>query len=125
MSNMLFRLMCLYQNGVELGMEELLSFPRPVGYLVFEDWTQRRRFSSFNWRARLLDMEVTHRPRDIVPPLYNPYVVKMPDMEDLHMTLYGYESDFKNEHAIAHIQYWVLIPVTPKEGIVIQNPILV
>lgn len=113
---MLFRLMCLYQNGVALGMEELLVLPRHIGHLVIEDWARRNRSSTFNWRARLLDLEVKHGARDVVPPLYNPCVVKMPDLQDLQMTLYGYERQCEDENVVAHLQYWVLLPLLRKKG---------
>lgn len=107
--------MCLYQNGVALRMEELLTFPRYTGHLVLEDWTHRNRFSSFNWRARLLDLKAESGPRDIVPPLYNPRLVKMSDMQDPQMTLHGYERYGEENGLVAHIQYWVLLPVLLKE----------
>lgn len=122
---MLFRLMCLYQNGVALGMEEFLTLPRYTGHLVLEDWARRNRFSSFNWRARLLDMNVVGGPRDIVPPLYNPHPVKMPDMQDPQMTLRGYERHVEAGSLVADIQYWVLLPVLRKKGRDEQNPIVV
>jgi len=122
---MLFRLMCLYQNGVALGTEELLTLPHYTGYLVLEDWAHRNRFSSFNWRARLLDLKAQGGPRDIVPPLYNPHPVKMPDMQDAQMTLHGYERQVAEDGLVAHIQYWVLLPLRLKERIDQQNPILV
>ena len=108
---MLFRLICLYQNGVALGMEELLTLPHHIGHLVLEDWARRNEFSTLNWRARLLNLEVKNGPRDVVPPLYNPCVMKMPDLQDLQMTLYGYERQFKDEYVVAHSQYWVLFPL--------------
>lgn len=112
---MFFKLMCLYQNGVALRMEELLALPRYTGHLVIEDWSHRNRFSSFNWRARLLDLKAKGGRRDIVPPLYNPHLVKMPDMQDSQMTLYGYERYVKEGSLVAPIQYWVLLPVLLKE----------
>lgn len=107
--------MCFYQNGVALGMEELLTLPRYTGYLVLEDWTHRNSFSSFNGRARLLDLKAKGGPRDIVPALYNPHLVKMPDMHDPQMTLHGYERYREENGLVAHIQYWVLLPVLLKE----------
>lgn len=121
---MLFKLMCLYQNGVALGMEELLTLPRYTGYLVIEDWAHRNRFSSFNWRARLLVLKTKGEPRDIVPPLYNPHLVKMTDMQDPQMTLYGYERHVEGESLVANIQYWVLLPILLKEGVDEQSAIL-
>jgi len=117
--------MCLYQNGVALGMEELLTLPRYTGHLVLEDWAHRNRFSSFNWRARLLDLKAKGGPRDSVPPLYNPHPVKMPDMQDPQMTLHGYERYVEEGSLVAHIQYWVLVPILRKKGEDEQNPILV
>jgi hypothetical protein len=119
---MLFRLMCLYQNGVALGMEELLTLPRYTGHLVLEDWARRNRFSSFNWRARLLDIKAEGGPRDIVPPLYNSHPVKMPDMQDPQITLHGYERHFEGENIVAYTQYWVLLPVLLKQDVAKQNP---
>ena len=114
---MLFRLMYLYQNGVALGMEELLTLPRYTGHLVLEDWARRNRFSSFNWRARLLDMKTKGGPRDIVPPLYNPHPVKMPDMQDPQMTLHGYERRLEGENIVSYTQYWVLLPLLLKDDV--------
>lgn len=121
---MLFKLMCLYQNGVALGMEELLTLPYYTGHLVLEDWARRNRFSLFNWRARLLDIKAKGGLRGIVPPLYNPHPVKMPDMQDPQMTLYGYERHVEEGTLVAGIQYWVLLPVPRKKGRDEQNPIV-
>jgi hypothetical protein len=98
-------------------MEELLTFPRYTGHLVLEDWARRNRFSSFNWRARLLDMKAKGGPRDIVPPLYNPHPVKMPDMQDPQMTLHGYERRLEGENIVSYTQYWVLLPLLLKEDV--------
>jgi hypothetical protein len=117
--------MCLYQNGIALGTEELLTLPRHTGYLVLEEWVHRNRFSSFSWRARLLDIKTAGWPRDIVPPLYNPHVAKMPDLQDLQMTLHGYERQLEGRSVIAHMQYWVLLPLPSKEDATDQNPIVV
>jgi hypothetical protein len=125
LSNMLFRLMCLYQNGVALGTEELLTLPRYTGYLALEEWIHRNRFSSFSWRARLLDIKTKGWPRDIVPPLYNPHVVKMPDLQDLQMTLNRYERQLEGRSVIAHMQYWVLLPLPSNKDATDQSPIVV
>lgn len=122
---MLFRLICLYQNGVALGTEGLLTLPRYTGHLVLEDWAHRNRFFLFNWRARLLDLKAKGGPRDIVPLLYNPHPVKMPDMQDPQLTLHGYERHVEGGSLVANIQYWVLLPVLRKKSRDEQNPILV
>ena len=94
MGNMLFRLTCLHQNGVALGMEALLRLGY-TGYLVPEERAQRNRFSSLNWRARRPGLKAKGGPRDIVPPLYNSSPVNMLDMPDPQITLQGYERHVK------------------------------
>jgi hypothetical protein len=103
-------------------MEELLTLPRYTGHLVLEDWAHRNSFSLFNWRARLLDMDAKGGPRNIVPPLYNPHPVKMPDMQDPQMTLYGYERQIEGENLVSYNQYWVLLPVLLKEDVPNKKP---
>ena len=122
---MLFRLMCLYQNGFALGTKELSTLPRYTGYLVLDEWVRRKRFSSFSWRARLLDIKTQDWPRDIVPPLCNPHIVKMPYLQDLQMTLNGYERQLEGRSVIAHMKYWVLLPSPSKEDATDQSPIVV
>jgi hypothetical protein len=73
----------------------------------------------------LLDIKTEGWPRDIVPPLYNPHVVKMPDMQDSQMTLHGYERQLEDKSVVAHMQYWVLLPLPLKEDTADQSPILV
>jgi hypothetical protein len=65
----------------------------------------------------LLDVSVKEELRDIVPPLYNPALVKMPDMQDSQMTLQGYEPQVDGDKVVAHMQYWVLSPLTAKEDV--------
>jgi hypothetical protein len=66
-------------------------------------------------------MSIKEAPRDIVPPLYNPRPVKMPDMQDRQMTLHGYESRVDGRRVVAHVQYWVLLPLAAKEDVVEQK----
>ena len=108
---MKFKLKALHHNGIVLTSEELADAPRYVGNLVVEDWPQGGTFGRFIRQARLLDMTIPATPRDIIPPLFEPQIVKMTDNQ---MTLHGYQIHVDAETgAIRHYaQSWVLRAVT-------------
>lgn len=107
---MLFKLICLHEKGVALSEAELAKAPRYTGNLVIHDWREG------NASGRALRVASLHELvsfsskmyRDLLPPLFEPVLVKMTDKQ---LTLHGYVID-ASEHAtngIAHYsQYWVL-----------------
>lgn len=104
---MLYKLICLNRNGVALTPDEIAESPRYAGNLVIEDWHQGGRFGRFIRQARLLDMTIPTTPRDIIPPLFDPQLVKMTDSQ---MTLQGYQihADPETGAALQYLQCWVL-----------------
>ena len=108
---MKFQLKCLHRNGEVLTPEELADAPRYVGNLVIEDWPQRGMFARHFRQARLLNGTVPQAPRDIIPPLFDPQLVKMTDSL---MTLHGHQIHIDAETgAIRHYaQVWVLRPAS-------------
>jgi hypothetical protein len=108
-SAVLSKLICLNRNGVTLTAEEIAESPRHTGNLVIEDWHQGGRFGRFMRQARLLDMTIPTTPRDIIPPLFDPQLVKMTDSQ---MTLQGYQIHVDPETGAARqfLQCWVARP---------------
>jgi len=104
---MRFQLKALHRNGVVLTPEEVADAPRHIGNLVVEDWPQGGMFARHIRQARLLDMTVSQAPRDIIPPLFDPQLVRMTDSL---MTLHGYQIHVDDETgAMRHYaQVWVL-----------------
>jgi len=104
---MKFQLKCLHYNGEVLTPEELADAPRYVGNLIIEDWPQAGMFARHIRQARLLDMTVPQAPHDIIPPLFDPQIVKMTDSL---MTLHGYQihADAETGAVQHHAQVWVL-----------------
>jgi len=107
LTSMKFQLKCLHRNGIVLTPEELADAPRYTGNLVIEDWPQGGMFGRFIRQARLLDVTPPKAPPDIIPPLFEPQLVKMTDSL---MTLHGYQIYVDPETgAIQHYaQDWVL-----------------
>jgi hypothetical protein len=108
---MKFKLKSLHRNGAVLTPEELADAPRHVGNLVVEDWPQGGVFARHIRQARLLDMTIPTTPRDIIPPLFDPQLVRMLDNQ---MVLHGYQIhvDIETGAAKHYAQVWVLRPVT-------------
>ena len=104
---MRFQLKCLDRNGVVLTPEQLADTPRHTGNLVVEDWHQGGTFGRYIRQARLLDETVPQARRDIIPPLFEPQLVKMTDGQ---MTLHGFQIHVDAETgAIMHFaQVWAL-----------------
>ena len=108
---MKFKLKALNRYGVVLTPEELADAPLYVGDLVVDDWPQSGMVGHFIRQARLLDMTSLTTPRDIIPPLCDPQIVKMKDNQ---MMLHGYQPNVSAEKgAIRHYgQSWLLCAVT-------------
>jgi hypothetical protein len=104
---MRFTLKALYHNGVVLAPEQLADAPRHTGNLVIADWPQGGTFARHIRQARLLDETVPQAPRDVIPPLFDPQLVRMTDSQ---MTLHGYQIHVDAETgAVTHYaQVWVL-----------------
>jgi hypothetical protein len=108
---MFYKLICLNRNGVALSAQEVAESPKYSGNLVIEDWHQGGRFGRFIRQARLLDMAIPTTPRDIIPPLFDPQLVRMTDNQ---MTLQGYQihADSKTGAALQFLQCWVVRSMT-------------
>lgn len=78
---------------------------------MVEDWPQGGTHGRYIRQARLLDMTIPTMPRDLIPPLFEPQIVKMTDNQ---MTLHGYQIHVDAETgSIRHYaQSWVLRAVT-------------
>jgi hypothetical protein len=108
---MRFTLKALHHNGAVLAPEQLADAPRHTGNLVVVDCPQGGVFGRHIRQARLLDESFPQAPRDIIPPLFDPQLVKMIDVQ---MTLHGYQIhvDAETGVVIHHAQVWVLRPAT-------------
>lgn len=102
---MLYKLICLYRNGVALAPEDLEQEPRYTGNLIIEDWHQGGTFGRNVRQARLLDMTIPTAPRDLLAPLFDPQLVRMTNTQ---MTLHGYQIHAETGSAVHYAQCWVL-----------------
>lgn len=111
---MLAKLICPNRNGVALSSAEIAESPRHAGNLIIEDWHQGGRFGRFIRQARLLDMTIPSMPQDIIPPLFDPQLVKMTDSQ---MTLQGYQIHADPEIGATrqYLQAWVVRFSPPAE----------
>jgi hypothetical protein len=73
---MLCRMICLYQDGVQIDKDKLAETPAHVGNLVIEDWIEGSAFKRPVRYARLLTSDHLI-PSDIIPPLFEPDILKM------------------------------------------------
>jgi hypothetical protein len=111
LTGMKFKLKALHRYGIVLTPEELAYSPRYVGNLVVEDWEQDGVFAGHARQARLLDMDVSQLPRDVIPPLFDPQLVRMLDSQ---IVLHGYQIhvDAQTGAARHYAQVWTLRPTT-------------
>jgi hypothetical protein len=108
---MKFKLKLLYRYGVALTLEELADASLYIGNLAVDDWPQDSTVGECIHQARLLDMTTLNTPRDLIPPLYDPQIVKI---KNNHMMLLGYQIHVGTETgAIRHYaQSWLLRAIT-------------
>jgi len=102
---MLYKLICLYRNGVALTPDDLEQEPRYTGNLVVEDCYQVGTVGRAARQARLLDMSVPQAPRDLLAPLFDPQLVRMTNTQ---MTLHGYQIRAEDGATVHYAQSWVL-----------------
>lgn len=110
---MKFKLKSLHRDGTVLTPEELADAPRHVGSLIVEDCPQEGVFGRPIRHARLLDLNISQGPRDIIPPLFDPQMVSMLDDQ---MVLHGYQIQVDMETGVInhYVQVWVLRPIMDK-----------
>lgn len=99
-----FKLICLYKNGALLSKDALAEMPSHVGNLIIEDWVERNAFKRPVRYARLLT-ETHLIPADIIPPLFEPVVIKITANQ---MTLQGYQIGTRDGAAVHYMQSWVI-----------------
>lgn len=107
---MKFVLKFLYCNGVALPMEELVNAPPYVGNLIIKERWQGDGSARYIREARLPDLTVSQAPHDLVPPLFDPQLVKM---QDDRMVLNGFQihADMEAGSIMHFVQVWMLSPV--------------
>lgn len=91
-----FKLICLYKYGVPLDKDALAESAPHVGNLVIEDWLDGSTFKRPVHYAWLLT-ETHLIPADIIPPLFDPVVIKITANQ---MTLQGYEIGTRDGAAV-------------------------
>lgn len=101
---MLYKLICLYRNGVSLTLEDLEQGLRYTGDLIIEDWHQGGTFGCNVRQARLLDMTTPTAPRDLLAPLFDPHLVPMTNTQ---MTLHGDQIHAETGAVVHYVQCWV------------------
>lgn len=99
-----FKLICLYKEGVLLDKDALAEAAPHVGNLVIEDWLDGSTFKRLVRYARLLT-DARSIPADIIPPLFEPTVIKMTANQ---MTLQGYQIGTRDGGTIHYMQSWAV-----------------
>ena len=103
---MLYKLLCLHKEGVPLSKLELSQSETHAGNLVIDEWGEGNAFNRTVRRARLLTTD--HNVQvDILPPLFEPMLVKMTGQR---MTLHGYQIHNWRGKAVHYAQVWLLKP---------------
>lgn len=106
---MLCRMICLYQDGVQIDKDKLAEAPAYTGNLVVEDWVDGSAFKRPVRYARLLTSDHLI-PADIIPPLFEPDIIKMTTTQ---MTLQGHQIGTRDGVATHYIQAWVVRMTVP------------
>lgn len=101
---MRFKLLCLYKDGTPIDKDALADTPAHVGNLVIEDWLEGGTFRRPVRQARLLT-ETHLIPADIIPPLFEPVVIKMSAHQ---MTLQGHQIGTRDGVPVHYIQAWAI-----------------
>lgn len=101
---MQYTLICLLRDGAPLSTDELSSQPRYTGNLLIDIWEQGGAFRRPVRQARLTD-PAHGSPRDLLPPLFEPQLVKM---TDTRMTLEGIEIKVVEGNPRYYRQSWLL-----------------
>lgn len=106
---MLFKLIALHKEGIVLTKLEIAELQPHVGDLVIDEWVQGSAFNRVVRRARLLTTDHSVQV-DIIPPLFDPQLIKMTRGQ---MILHGHQIHTWQEKAVHYSQVWVLreVPV--------------
>lgn len=99
-----FKLICLYKDGVPIDKDALAKSAPHVGNLVIEDWLEGSVFKRPVRYARLLT-ETHQIPADIIPPLFEPAVIKMTANQ---FTLQGYQIGTRDGASVHYMQSWAV-----------------
>ncbi len=99
-----FKLICLYKDGVLLDKDALAESAPHIGNLVIEDWVDGSTFKRPVQHARLLT-DAHSIPTDIIPPLFEPTVIKMSAHQ---MTLQGHQIGTRDGVPVHYIQAWAV-----------------
>lgn len=103
---MLYKLLCLHREGVALSKLELSQAETYAGNLVINEWGEGNAFGRTVRRARLLTTDHSVQT-DILPPLFDPMLVKMTGQR---MTLHGYQIHNWQGKAVHYAQVWLVKP---------------
>jgi hypothetical protein len=109
---MLCRMICLYQDGVQIDKDKLAESPSFTGNLVVEDWIEGSAFKRPVRYARLLTSDHLI-PSDIIPPLFEPDILKMTTTQ---MTLQGHQISTQDGVATHCLQAWVVRMTAPQNA---------
>lgn len=99
-----FKLICLYKDGMLLDKDALAESAPHVGNLVIEDWLDGSTFKRPVRYARLLT-ETHLIPADVLPPLFEPTVIKMTANQ---LTMQGYQIGTRDGAAVHYMQTWAV-----------------
>jgi len=97
-------MICLYHDGVQIEKDKLAESPAHVGNLVVEDWVEGSAFKRPVRYARLLTSDHLI-PSDIIPPLFEPEIIKITGSQ---MTLQGHQIGTRDGAAVHYLQAWVV-----------------
>jgi len=106
---MLCRMICLYQDGVQIDKDKLAESLTFTGNLVVEDWVEGSAFKRPVRYARLLTSDHLI-PADVIPPLFEPDIIKLTTMQ---MTLQGHQIGTQDGVTAHYLQAWVVRMTAP------------
>lgn len=107
---MRYKMKCLYRDGIELTREQLADELHYDGDLVIEDWGSGDNVFKHNIRKALFLDPKSVRGLELLPPLFDPVVVKMTSD---HMLLRGYQIRHIDDQGVHTAQCWLLKHITP------------
>lgn len=101
---MLFKLICLNNNGVSVAKAELGDADVHSGNLVVDYWIDGSAFNRPTLRARLLTTGHS-MPTDVIAPLFE---VKLGKMTNHQLTINGIEIVVHGSRPVHYSQSWLI-----------------
>lgn len=109
LTTMQCRMICLYRDGMLIDKDKLAEEPAHTGNLVVEDWVDGSVLKRLVRQGRLLP-ETHLIPSDIIPPLFEPDIIKITGSQ---ITLQGHQIGTRDGATVHYMQTWVVRMTAP------------